>query len=122
MTTPSYDGRRFQSLSNAATGEVDAQTVFEYAQRGTIVWATYCGGRIAFGTLLATMAPDGSLDMRYQHVNDRGELMTGVCRSTLEILPDGRYRLHESWQWTCGDCARGASVVEEIPADRSEPA
>jgi hypothetical protein len=48
--------------------------------------------------------------------------MTGVCRSTLEVLPDGRYRLHESWQWTCGDCARGESVVEEIAMAPSERA
>ena len=34
--------------------------------------------------------------MRYHQVNDRGELMTGVCRSTPEVLPDGRIRLHET--------------------------
>jgi hypothetical protein len=46
-------------------------------------------------------------------VNIQGELMTGICRSTPEILPDGRIRLHESWQWTSGDESRGFSVVEE---------
>jgi hypothetical protein len=40
--------------------------------------------------------------------------MTGLCRSRLEILPDGRYRLHEEWQWTSGDKSRGTSVVEEV--------
>jgi hypothetical protein len=52
--------------------------------------------------------------MRYQHVNARGELMTGQCRSTPEVLPDGRLRLRESWQWTSGDGTSGESVVEEI--------
>jgi len=40
--------------------------------------------------------------------------MTGVCRSTPELLPDGRIRLHEKWQWTCGDRASGESIIEEI--------
>jgi hypothetical protein len=116
--TPSYHGKRFRSVSNSATGEVGAETIFEYEQRGTIVSATYHGGQIAFGTLLATMAPDGSLDMRYQHVNDLGQLMTGVCQARLEILADGRYRLHEAWQWTCGARERGASITEEMPLQR----
>jgi hypothetical protein len=40
--------------------------------------------------------------------------MTGVCRSTAEILSDGRIRLLEKWQWTSGDFSEGESVVEEI--------
>jgi hypothetical protein len=52
--------------------------------------------------------------MRYQHANTAGELMTGVCRSTPELLPDGRIRLHESWRWTCKDGSSGTSVIEEV--------
>jgi hypothetical protein len=111
-----YEGRRFRSVSNSPTGEVGAETLFEYHQRGEVVWATYEGGAIRFGTLIARVEADGALDMRYQHVNDRGELMTGVCRSTPEILPDGRVRLHERWQWTSGDRSSGESVVEEALA------
>jgi hypothetical protein len=54
------------------------------------------------------------LDARYQHVNTSGELMTGQCKSTPEVLPDGRLRLHESWRWTSGDMSEGRSVVEEV--------
>jgi len=72
------------------------------------------GGQIQFGTLVATVKDDGALDMRYHHVNRDGELMTGNCRSTPELLPDGRLRLHESWQWTSGDGSRGESIIEEI--------
>jgi hypothetical protein len=52
--------------------------------------------------------------MRYQHLNSGGELMTGKCRSTPDILPDGRLRLRELWQWTSGDFSRGESVIEEV--------
>lgn len=108
-----YDGKTFRSVTNTANGEVSGDTLFHYRQEGAIVWAEYGGGAIARGTLIATVAPDNSLDMRYQHVNTAGELMTGHCRTTPETLPDGRLRLHERWQWTSGDGSSGESIVEE---------
>jgi hypothetical protein len=52
--------------------------------------------------------------MRYHQVNDKGELMTGTCSSVPEILPDGKIRLHETWQWTSGDQSAGTSIIEEV--------
>lgn len=109
-----YDGRHFRSVSNSANGEVDAETRFTYHQQGDLVWATYTGGAIRFGTLVAIADARGRLDMRYSHVNADGELMTGVCTSEPELLPDGRLRLHERWRWTSGDYSEGTSIVEEI--------
>lgn len=60
------------------------------------------------------MQEDQSLDARYQHVNEDGELRTGMCRSTPEVLEDGRVRLNEKWKWTSGDGSSGESVVEEV--------
>jgi hypothetical protein len=114
MSPINYDNRRFVSVSNSGGGEVDPETIFHYRQEGSVVWATYRGGAILFGSLVATVDADGRLDMRYQHVNSAGELMTGKCRSTPEALPDGRLRLRESWQWTSGDFSQGESVIEEI--------
>ena len=108
-----YDGKRFVSTENSEDGEVGAETVFDYRQSGTTVWATYCGGSIRFGTLIAIAADDGILEMRYQHIHSSGEFRTGKCRSVPERLLDGRIRLHESWQWTSGQTGRGASVIEE---------
>ena len=112
---PSYDGRRFRSVSNTANGEVDAATHFHYRQQGEVVWATYEGGGVRFGTLVATADDAGALDMRYAHVSATGALMTGVCHSLPEVLADGRLRLHETWRWTSGDGSTGTSVIEEIP-------
>ncbi|WP_374755995.1 n-acetylglutamate synthase [Fibrisoma montanum] len=109
-----YDNKRFRSVVNTENGEVGAETVFHYHQDGNIVWADYAGGSIVKGFLLATVQPDGSLDMRYQHVNQAGDLMTGRCHSTPEPLADGRLRLHERWQWTSGDQSSGESIVEEF--------
>lgn len=113
MTSINYDGRTFQSVSNTANGEVSGETKFYYHQKGEIVWAEYSGGAILHGQLIARVMPDGSLDMRYQHINSEGELMTGKCISTPEILTDSRIRLHERWQWTSGDFSNGESIIEE---------
>lgn len=109
-----YDGRRFSSVENSATGEVGPETVFQYRQDGDVVQASYEGGSVRRGTLIATVDGEGRLDARYAHVNASGDLMTGECRSTPEVLADGRIRLHEEWRWTSGDRSSGQSIIEEI--------
>ena len=115
MSNINFNDRRFKSAGNSPNGEVDDQTIFHYRQQNSIVWATYDGGAIQFGTLVGHLVDDfGTLDFRYQHFNREGAFMSGKCRSTLTILPDGRYRLDEKWQWTSGDQSAGESVIEEI--------
>ena len=109
-----YHNKIFRSIDNSASGEVDGQTQFHYRQEGKVIWATYEGGSIQFGTLVAKILADGSLDMRYQHVNTSGAFKTGQCHSIPEILDNGKIRLHESWQWTCGDYEKGQSIIEEV--------
>lgn len=109
-----YQGKSFRPVANAENGEVSGETIFHYRQNGNIVTAEYAGGSVVSGHLIALVDENGCLDMRYHQVNDRGELQTGVCQSVPEMLPDGRIRLHETWQWTSGDSSRGTSVVEEI--------
>lgn len=114
MTKINYNGRRFKSIANSETGEVSGETIFQYHQKGELIWAEYAGGQIVFGNLIALVLPEGTLEMRYQHLNAKGELMTGKCFSAPEIRADGRIRLHERWQWTSGDLSSGESIVEEI--------
>lgn len=109
-----YNNKTFRPASNSPNGEVDSTTRFHYHQEGRIVWAEYAGGEIEKGSLIATVAADGSLDARYQHVNKGGKLMTGECRSVPEVLEDGRVKLRERWRWTCGEGSEGESVVEEV--------
>ncbi len=109
-----YAGRRFHAVANTSHGEVDQSTIFSYHQRDDIVWATYEGGDVRFGTLVATATSDGRLDMRYSHVNADGALRTGTCETTPEVLPDGRLRLHERWRWADGSGPSGTSTLEEL--------
>lgn len=114
MSKINYDKRKFRVVQNSKTGEVCSQTVFHYRQTGQIVTAVYDGGEIVAGNLIAICDAEGCLDLRYHHINISGELMTGVCHSTPELLTDGRIRLHETWQWTSGDRSSGHTLVEEF--------
>ena len=109
-----YEDRVFSSVANSESGDVGAATTFHYHQQGNIVWATYEGGAVAYGTLIARVEHDGSLDMRYQHVTTDGAIKVGKCLSRPEILVDGRIRLYERWQWTEGGTQMGESIIEEV--------
>ncbi len=109
-----YGGRLFRPTTTEGASETSSETIFKYEQKFDLVTATYSGGEIEYGHLIGTVQPDGSLEMRYHHRNKNGELMTGVCATRPEKLPDGTLRLHESWQWTCRDQSRGTSILEEI--------
>ena len=113
MSKINYDNKTFASVQNSKTGEVGAETHFQYHQRDDLVWAEYAGGAIRFGSLIAKVTDGDCLEMRYQHLNIKGELMTGKCFSTPEILADGRIRLFEKWQWTSSDFSEGTGIVEE---------
>lgn len=108
-----YNNKIFKPISNSENGETSKSTVFEYQQEGNILSAAYCGGKIKFGHILGLVDKEGKITMRYHQVNSKGELMTGTCTSVPEVLPNGKIRLHESWQWTSGDLSKGESIIEE---------
>jgi hypothetical protein len=112
----SFDNRLFVCSANSPNGACDVETRFHYRQDGARVWATYQGGHVQFGSLVAISDQGGRLDMRYHHVDTAGLLSTGVCQATPEVLPDGRLRLYETWQWTNRDRSSGTSIVDEIRA------
>jgi hypothetical protein len=60
-------------------------------------------GKIKYGHLIGLVDHLGNIEMRYHQVNDKDELMTGICISKPEILENGKIRLHENWEWTSGD-------------------
>lgn len=109
-----YDGRIFRPLSNTPNGEVNGETRFHYRQSNGVLEASYSGGGIKCGQMVGRVFDDGRLEFLYQHLSDDLELRSGRCQSRPEQLPDGRLRLHESWQWSNGDLSSGTSVVEEV--------
>jgi len=108
-----YNNKVFRPISNTENGETSNQTIFLYKQEGNIITSEYSGGKIIKGHLIGLVDEAGNINMRYHQVNEKGELMTGICKSLPEILSNGKIRLHENWEWTSGDLSKGNSVLEE---------
>ena len=111
--TINYNNKKFRPVSNTDNGETSNETLFLDKQVGNILTSEYSGGKIKYGHLIGLVDMDGNIDMRYHQVNEKGELMTGICISKPEILNNGKIRLHESWEWTSGDKSKGQSIIEE---------
>ena len=109
-----YYNKKFRPVQNSANGETTEETTFEYQQTGNILTSEYKGGHIVKGHLIGLVDENGNIEMRYHQINQKGELMTGICFSTPEIMPNGKIRLHETWEWTSGDCSKGQSIIEEV--------
>ena len=110
----SLNNRMFKAVENSDNGEVSGETVFHYYQNDNIIWGEYSGGSVVKGHLIGLIDKINNLDFRYHHINDNNEIMTGKCKSSLEIMENGKIRYHEKWQWTCMDRSSGTSVIEEI--------
>jgi hypothetical protein len=108
-----YNDKIFRPISNTENGETSNETIFKYRQTGNILTSEYSGGKIKYGHLIGLVDNDGNIEMRYHQVNDKDELMTGICKSKPEILENGKIRLQESWEWTSGDKSKGQSIIEE---------
>lgn len=109
-----YNGKKFNPIRNTENGETSAETMFHYKQEGNVLTSEYNGGKILYGHLIGLVSDDGCIEMRYHQVNIDNELTTGVCHSTPEIMPNGKIRLHESWQWTSDYKSKGNSIIEEV--------
>lgn len=108
-----YNDKLFRPIRNSENGETSNETLFHYKQVGNILTSEYAGGKINYGHLIGLVDSSGNIEMRYHQVNDKGELMTGICRSTPELMENGKIRLHEQWEWTSGDKSKGTSIIEE---------
>jgi len=108
-----YNDKKFRPISNTDNGEISNETLFHYRQIGKILRCEYSGGKIKYGHLIGLVDNAGNIEMRYHQVNDKDELMTGICESKPEILENGKIRLHENWKWTSGDYSEGTSIIEE---------
>ena len=108
-----YNNEKFKVVRNSENGDVTSEMKFRYKQIDDIVTCTYDGGSLKKGHLIAVVRNDGSLDMRYHHVNELGEIMIGICNSTPERMQKGKIRLHEKWKWNSGDLSEGQTTLEE---------
>lgn len=74
-----YNNKKFRPVQNSENGETSEETIFEYKQTGNILTSEYKGGQIIKGHLIGLVDEDGTIEMRYHQINNKGELMTGIC-------------------------------------------
>lgn len=113
--TIDYDGRTFASLAAETAGDDGYGPLGHYHQRGDIVWAEFAGGAVVRGSLVGSCAADGTLTLAYSQLLRSGEVVSGRCTTTPELLHDGRLRLREQWQRFDDDCSTGVSHIVERP-------
>ena len=114
LQTMNYNNKKFRPVSNSDNGEVSSDMVFHYQQTKNVLTCRYKGKYILDGHLIGLVDETGNIQMSYHQINQYGELMTGICYSTPEILENGKIRLTEKWQWTSGDQSKGSSILEEV--------
>ncbi len=108
----SLDGLCMRAVRTAGAGEVDADTLFTFAQEGSTVWAHYAGGAVQVGYLVGRLSP-GRLDFRYCQVDRQGAVHGGRSVCEIEALPDGRVQLQEHFQWE-SRTGSGTNVLQEV--------
>lgn len=105
------DGRVLRAAEAVVGGQVSAETEFRFRQSGDMIWGRYSGGEIRLGFFVGTS--DGTtLRFRYTQLDTSGKTASGSTVDTIESLPDGRVRLHETWSWDSRS-GSGTSVLEE---------
>lgn len=105
------DGRVLHSPTAVAGGQVTPETEFRFRQSGDMIWGRYSGGGIRMGFFVGT-SDGATLRFRYTQLDTLGDTASGSSVDRIEALPDGRVRLHETWEWDSRD-GSGTSVLEE---------
>lgn len=110
--TFSLDGIRMYVVSTAEGGEVNAETLFDFSQDGSVVSARYAGGKVRLGYLVGTMSAEG-LRFRYAQIDTSGRLDGGYSTCEIGRTSDGRIHLAEHFKWDSRE-GSGTNLYEEI--------
>lgn len=108
----SLDGVKMRVASTAEAGEVNGETLFEFAEEGSVVSARYAGGKVRLGYLVGVIS-DERLCFRYAQVDDSGHLDGGSSTCEIGRLADGRIQLIEHFKWDSRE-GSGTNVFEEL--------
>ena len=111
------DGLCFQVCTTASVGVVSAQTRLHLSQRGSRIFGRYEGGSIARGCLVGHLNGQ-ALIFRYTQSERAGGIHGGHSTCVLEVLRDGRLRIHEHFTWKTRE-GSGTNVFEQVSTGTS---
>ena len=108
--------RQFVPAANPH-GVSGADTVFHYRVDATGIWASYAGGRVVSGHVLARATGPDTLETCYHSVTTDGALLAGWSRGRVGVDAAGRTTLTFTWGWLHGAEGGGESAyVERVPS------
>ena len=102
-------GRTFRAVSNSNNGHLNSETEMRFTADDGIVVATYSGGTIAVGHVLAKRTSATELEMLYHGATSEGIHSAGTARATFSPDSEGRLHMYLNWQWLTGDRSEGQS-------------
>jgi hypothetical protein len=105
------DGLCFEVCTTASVGVVSAQTRLHLTQRGSRIFGRYEGGSILRGYLVGQVSGH-ALTFRYTQRERAGGIHGGRSSCVLEVLSDGRLRIHEHFTWKTREGA-GTNIFEQ---------
>ena len=97
--------RILRVVETSAASAISTDTVFQFRQRGATVEATYSGGRVERGYLVAQHVRD-QLVGGYVQLHTDGEIRTGKNTMRIESRPSGGLQLTEQCVWSDGTVGR----------------
>jgi hypothetical protein len=108
----SLDGVEMRPVDDLSEGLITSSTLFTFAESHSIVSAKYAGGNVLLGYLIGKRT-SGGIEFSYVQTDATGRVDTGQSRCDLRVLPDGRLRLVEHFQWASRE-GEGVNVLEEM--------
>jgi len=122
MTPPRLKDRTFRALTNSGHGQSSSATEMLFTgDDDDYITATYAGGGVRLGQVLARRTTDDALDMHYHAGSTSGEIRAGHGRATFAADSQGRMRMFIEWQWLTGDHSPGHSEWAEVWPGTDEP-
>jgi Family of unknown function (DUF6196) len=106
------DGLSFQVCVTASVGVVSAETRLRLVQRGSRVFGRYEGGSILNGCLVGQVSGN-MLTFRYAQRERDSSIHGGRSDCVLEVLRDGRLRMHEHFTWSTRE-GTGTNIFEQV--------
>lgn len=109
-------GKRFLAQANTANGTINTETEMHFTEDADIIRASYAGGSIVRGDVMARWTGAMQIDMCYHCLTASDALQAGKAKAHFDRTSDGRLAMRLDWQWLTGDRTKGESywiAVEE---------
>jgi hypothetical protein len=107
-----FNKKTFVLLQNTEGGQVNAETLFKYKQKGNLVTADYAGGSVIYGKIIAHLEGD-TLNMLYQCLTTDNQLKAGKAIAKASWTNEGKIHLSLNWEWLNESQTKGQSEYIE---------